>query len=99
MSEAKLHWLVIYDIREPARWRKAYKLLKGYGQRIQFSVFRCSLTLRQHEKLRWEIEKRLDAEDSVLFIGLCDGCVSRVVARNRPDAFMKEEDSAPWRVL
>lgn len=99
MSESKLHWLVIYDIREPKRWRKAYKLLRGYGQRIQYSVFRCSLTLREHEKLRWELEKRLDAEDSVLFIGLCEGCVSRVVARNRPDVFLTTEDTTPWRVL
>jgi CRISPR-associated protein Cas2 len=99
MSEQRFHCLVIYDIREPARWRKAYKLLKGYGQRIQYSVFRCSLSLRDHEKLRWELEKKLDAEDSVLFIGLCDACVSRVVARNRPDVFLTEDDQAKWRVL
>lgn len=99
MSEAKLHWLVIYDIREPARWRKVYKLLRGYGQRLQFSVFRCGLTLREHEKLRWELEKRLAAEDSILFVGLCEGCVSRVVARNRPEVFLREEEQKAWRVL
>jgi hypothetical protein len=36
------HWyLVSYDIRDPKRWREAYRELQGRGERIQYSFFRC----------------------------------------------------------
>ena len=99
MSEAKLHWLVIYDIRDPKRWRKVYRRMRGQGERIQFSVFRCRMTPRQMERLRWELEQRLEGEDSVLFVGLCDSCVARVVARNRPESWPLEEDPVRFKVV
>jgi CRISPR associated protein Cas2 len=52
VAESKNWYLVCYDIRCPKRWRKAYKLLEGYGERIQFSIFRCWLSQRDREKLR-----------------------------------------------
>jgi CRISPR-associated protein Cas2 len=53
-----------YDIRDPKRWRKAYKLLKGYGGTVQYSIFRCQLSQRDREKLRWELEKILDPTET-----------------------------------
>lgn len=87
MAESKNWYLIAYDIRDPKRWRRAYKLLQGYGERIQYSIFRCALTMRDREKLRWELEKILKAEDSLLLAGLCDRCVERIVACNRPEAW------------
>jgi CRISPR-associated protein Cas2 len=99
MAEAKLHWLVSYDIRDPARWRKVYKLLRGYGERVQYSMFRCHLTNRSLEKLRWELERRLAAEDALLIVGLCDGCVERVVARNRPESWNAVQEPLPFKIV
>jgi CRISPR-associated protein Cas2 len=66
MAEAK-HWYVIcYDITEPKRWRMVYKKLHGYGRRLQYSIFRCRLTVRQMERLHWELEEMLTAEDRLL---------------------------------
>jgi hypothetical protein len=48
------------------------------------------------EQLRSELERRLSAEDSVLFVGLCDGCVARIIARNRPEVWEAEES---FRIL
>ena len=45
------------------------------------------MTMRDREKLRWELEKILKAEDSLLLAGLCDRCVERIVACNRPEAW------------
>lgn len=87
MAESKNWYLVAYDIRDPKRWRKAYKLLQGYGESLQYSIFRCSLTQRDREKLRWELEKILATEDSLLIAGLCDRCVERVIKCNRPEAW------------
>jgi CRISPR-associated protein Cas2 len=67
-------WLVSYDVRDPKRLRKAAKLVAGTGPRMQFSVYRCWLTPRQMEKLRWELTEFLTPEDDVLFIPLCERC-------------------------
>lgn len=90
MGQALLCYLVCYDIRDPKRWRKAYKILHGYGRPIQYSIFRCQLSVTDFEKLRWELERVLDEEDALLFIGICDGCVQRISARNRKEAWGEE---------
>ncbi len=71
-------WLVCYDVRDPERLRKAAKHLEGYGQRMQYSVFRCWVTRLEMERLRWELTEMLSPEDDVLFIPLCSSCVSGI---------------------
>ena len=92
MAETKNWYLICYDIREPKRWRKAYKLLQGYGERIQFSIFRCALNIRDREKLRWQLEKILTDEDSLLLAGMCDRCVSRMISCNRTEVWTSSCD-------
>jgi CRISPR-associated protein Cas2 len=92
--ENKQWYVISYDITEPKRWRVVYKRLNGYGQRLQYSIFRCRLTTRQLERLRWELEKDLTDEDSLLIIGLCDSCERRVAARNRKEVWTEE---AKWK--
>ena len=87
MAESKNWYLVCYDIRDPKRWRKAYKLLQGYGESVQLSIFRCWLSQRDREKLRWELEQILAAEDDILVAGLCNRCVERIQFCNRPDVW------------
>jgi CRISPR-associated protein Cas2 len=84
---AKNWYLLLYDIRDPKRWRKAYKLLEGYGERIQYSIFRCWLNQRDREKLRWELEKILTAEDSLLLVRLSHQCVEDLQHYNRVGAW------------
>lgn len=93
MAEHKICYLICYDIRCPKRWRKAYKLLESYGERIQYSIFRAWLTLREREKLRWELEKILEAEDSLLIIGICNRCVERLIAFNRSESWPQQAQS------
>src|SRR5262249_41162304 len=68
-------WLVCYDVRESGRLRRTARHMEGYGQRVQYSVFRCWLTPRSMERLRWELTELLTPEDDVLFIPLCSTCV------------------------
>ena len=92
MAASKNDYLICYDIRDPKRWRKAYKILKGYGESIQFSIFRCRLSQRDREQLRWRLEEVLAPEDSLLIAGLCQRCVERIEACNRPEVWTVDHD-------
>ena len=73
MSER--HWyLFSYDIRDPKRWRQVYKVVTGYGERLQYSLFRCHLTQAQMEQARHELEKTMEEEDDLLVIRLSPRC-------------------------
>ncbi len=113
MHETQRWRLVCYDIRDAKRYRKAHKLLKGYGEPVQFSIFRCRLDDRQAAQLRWELAKILSEEDGLLMLDLCPRCAGRVVTCNHkagwdepPPTFSvilssaaarKETDQAPSR--
>lgn len=74
--------LVSYDVSDPRRLRRTAKVLEGYGQRIQFSVFRCRMSDRQRERLRWELGRVMADEDSLVVIPLCPSCGLRATQMN-----------------
>ena len=54
----KIMFMVIsYDISEDKRRTKIHKILKSYGQWVQYSVFECQLTETQYAKLRSRLYK------------------------------------------
>jgi CRISPR-associated protein Cas2 len=44
-------YVVVYDIRDQKRWRRVFKLMNGYGEWVQLSVFQCRLSRRRHAEL------------------------------------------------
>jgi len=74
--------LICYDVRDEKRWRKVEKLVKGYGERVQYSVFRCWLTDRQCEALLWRLEREMDREDSLLVVPISNDMQNQVIAKN-----------------
>ena len=61
-------YLVTYDISEPKRWRHVYRTMCGYGEWLQYSVFRCDLTETRLVSLRGTLDGQIHhKEDSVLF--------------------------------
>jgi len=97
MAEMRHEYLVCYDIRCPKRWRRTYKLLKGYGASVQLSIVRCRLSVRDREKLRWELSMILKPEDEILLVGLCGRCSERVPLYNREGTW--EEAQPSFRVI
>ncbi|OQW34300.1 MAG: CRISPR-associated endonuclease Cas2 [Nitrospira sp. SG-bin1] len=91
MAEDRNWYLISYDIREPRRWRGVFKLLKGYGQHLQYSIFRCRLTKRQMERLRWELACLLDPVDSLMVACLCPGCSARLTIQGGIEDWSTEE--------
>lgn len=64
-------YVVTYDISDPKRLRKVFRLLKGYGQHLQLSVFRCDLTPLMLAELKGKLLSVIHArEDQVLIIDI-----------------------------
>lgn len=93
MSAEKRWRLVCYDIRDPARYRKAYRIIGGAGERVQYSVFRCRLDDREMERLRWRLAKVMDAEDALLVVDLCPSCARRVISKNHVPGWDEQPSS------
>ena len=91
MAEDRNWHLVSYDIRDPKRWRRVHRLLKGYGRSVQYSVFRVRGTRLTIERMRWELEKLLDEEDELLIIPLCSRCAERIRARSTDESWPEED--------
>lgn len=78
MSETLLY-LIAYDIPNDKRRTKTHKILSGFGDWTQYSVFECFLDKRELVSLRAKLQDVLDpAEDSVRIYPLCDACQKRV---------------------
>jgi CRISPR-associated protein Cas2 len=69
-------YIVTYDICDPKRLRQVFKLMRGHGDHLQFSVFRCELNAREVIELKAGLAEIIHhREDQVLFvdIGPVDG--------------------------
>lgn len=63
--------VVAYDIPCDKRRNKVSNLLKGYGQRVQYSVFECVLSQAKYDELRRRLKARVKlSEDQVRFYPL-----------------------------
>ncbi len=63
--------LVSYDISEQKRLRRIFKLLRGYGEHVQYSVFLCQLTEKDKVVLQEKIKDIIHhEEDQVILINL-----------------------------
>ncbi|RMD59185.1 CRISPR-associated endonuclease Cas2 [Candidatus Parcubacteria bacterium] len=72
-------YVVAYDIPNNRRRTKIHKLLSGYGEWTQYSLFECYLSDKELLQLRHRLEPLLDAKkDSVRFYPLCASCASKV---------------------
>jgi len=44
-------YIVAYDISDAKRWRRVFKIMNGYGEWLQLSIFQCRLTRARHAEL------------------------------------------------
>jgi CRISPR-associated protein Cas2 len=61
-----MDYLVVYDIADPKRLRRIAKVMETYGNRVQKSVFECSLSSPGREAmLTWAATLINPATDSI----------------------------------
>lgn len=64
-------YIVTYDICQPKRLRRVFKLMVGYGEHLQLSVFRCELNHREVVELRARLGEVIKYnEDQILFVDI-----------------------------
>ena len=76
-------YIVAYDIADQKRWRAVFKLMRGYGEWLQLSVFQCRLSRRRHAELVATLDEIIHHDaDHVLIMdmGDADGVAPRMVS-------------------
>ncbi len=87
-------YLVTYDISDPRRWRSVFKLMKGYGEWLQLSVFQCRLSRRRHADLLATLDELIHHDhDHVLMLdlGVADKVTPHVVSLGKTFEAVKRE--------
>jgi CRISPR-associated protein Cas2 len=75
-------YLVCYDISDDKRLRRVFKIMRGYGDHLQYSVFECQLNATDLVKMRAELAAVIHHDkDQVLFVDLgpAEGRGDRVI--------------------
>jgi len=71
MYDEERLYIVTYDISEPRRWRRVFKLMNGYGEWLQLSVFQCRLTRKRKVELQAALAELINHNaDHVLLLDL-----------------------------
>ena len=73
--------VVSYDISDDRRRTRLHRDLKGFGMRVQYSVFECVLDEPEAARLEAMVRRTIKrGEDHVRYYRLCENCVSRITA-------------------
>jgi CRISPR-associated protein Cas2 len=81
-------YVVAYDIADPRRWRAVFKLMKGYGEWLQLSVFQCRLSERRRAEMGATLDQIIHHEADhvvIMDMGLADGVSPRITSLGKHD--------------
>lgn len=67
MADERLY-IVTYDISDQKRWRRVFRIMKGYGQWLQLSVFQCRLTARRRADMAARLDREIKRDDDHIII-------------------------------
>lgn len=72
-------YVISYDIPEDKRRTKLHRILEGFGDPVQFSVFEAKLTPKTRERMIRLVEKIINTkEDKVRIYYLCASCREKI---------------------
>jgi CRISPR-associated protein Cas2 len=76
-------YVVTYDVGDPKRWRRVFKLMNGYGEWLQLSVFQCRLSRQRHAELVATLDEIIHHKDDhviLVDLGLVENVDPKVVS-------------------
>jgi CRISPR-associated protein Cas2 len=88
-------YIVAYDIADHRRWRRVFKVMNGYGDWLQLSVFQCRLSRRRRAELETRLRELVkQGKDHVLVIDVGPAERVEVVVESIGKVFTKIERHA-----
>jgi CRISPR-associated protein Cas2 len=64
-------YVISYDIADDKRWRHVFRIMKGHGEWLQYSVFQCRLDRQRYVQIQAELNDAIHhREDHVLILDL-----------------------------
>lgn len=76
-------YIVVYDIADPKRWRRVFRVMQGYGEWVQLSVFQVRLSRKRRAALIAVLDEIIDHRKDhaiLLDIGPVDSVRPRVIS-------------------
>lgn len=76
-------YIVTYDIQDQKRWRRVFKLMNGYGEWLQLSVFQCRMSKKRYMELMSQLDSLIihDKDHIIMLdLGPAEGIVPRVTS-------------------
>lgn len=67
MANERLYF-VAYDIADPKRWKRVFRIMKGHGTWLQLSLFQCRLSTRRRIELASKLSASIHHEDDHVLI-------------------------------
>ena len=86
-------YLIVYDISNQRERTKVSKVLSGYGQRVQESVFECRLSVGMRERLKKKLEK-LEVETGFILLYRLYDQAKRIAMGKVPEDVTTVEEHA-----
>lgn len=87
-------YVVTYDVGDPKRWRRVFKLMNGYGEWLQLSVFQCRLSRQRHAELVATLDEIIHHKDDhviLVDLGLAENVDPKVVSLGKVFAPIERE--------
>jgi CRISPR-associated protein Cas2 len=76
-------YIVAYDISDQKRWRRVFRMMHGYGEWLQLSVFQCRMSRRRHAEMVATLDQLIHhSEDRIVVmdVGPADRVTPKVVS-------------------
>jgi CRISPR-associated protein Cas2 len=74
-----MFYVVAYDIPDDKRRSRVHRILTGFGQWTEFSLFECFLTKKEFLMMQAKLEQYLDADrDRVRIYTICETCLDKI---------------------
>ena len=75
-----MYMVISYDIEDDKRRTRIHRILKNFGQWVQYSLFECQLTRAQYLHLRHRLDNVIHKTkgDNLRFYFLCEDCQPKV---------------------
>ncbi len=62
---SQIYVVVAYDIEDDRRRTRVARILEGYGERVQYSVFECEIEERHLQRLVRSLERVMRPGDAI----------------------------------